>query len=88
MKNLRYLGIVFIFLCQGGFYIKLWIYTHANEEAFFIIYCLNEHHFSIRKYPIESRGLSQNDGSASNTSSSNISVPTNLNWELMQKTNN
>lgn len=35
--------------------------------------------------PIESRGLSQNDGSASNTSSSNISVPTNLNWELMQK---
>ena len=34
--------------------------------------------------PIESRGLSQNDGSASNTSSSNISVPTNLNWELMQ----
>ncbi|MFX6797185.1 YbgF trimerization domain-containing protein, partial [Acinetobacter baumannii] len=29
--------------------------------------------------------LSQNDGSASNTSSSNISVPTNLNWELMQK---
>ncbi len=34
--------------------------------------------------PIESRGLSQNDGSA-NTSSSNISVPTNLNWELMQK---
>lgn len=35
--------------------------------------------------PIESRGLSQNDGSASNTSSNNISVPTNLNWELMQK---
>lgn len=35
--------------------------------------------------PIESRGLSQNDGSASNTSSSNISVPTNLNWELVQK---
>ncbi|QXB46432.1 YbgF trimerization domain-containing protein [Acinetobacter seifertii] len=35
--------------------------------------------------PIESRGLSQNDGSASNTSSSNISVPTTLNWELMQK---
>lgn len=35
--------------------------------------------------PIESRGLSQNDGSASNTSSSNVSVPTNLNWELMQK---
>lgn len=35
--------------------------------------------------PIESRGLSQNDGSASNSSSSNVSVPTNLNWELMQK---
>lgn len=35
--------------------------------------------------PIESRGLSQNDGSASNSSSNNVSVPTNLNWELMQK---
>jgi len=35
--------------------------------------------------PIESRGLSQNDGSSTNTSSNNVSVPSNLNWELMQK---
>ncbi|WP_127492198.1 YbgF trimerization domain-containing protein [Acinetobacter calcoaceticus] len=35
--------------------------------------------------PIESRGLSQSGGSPSNTSSNNVSVPSNLNWELMQK---
>ncbi|MDP9802046.1 YbgF trimerization domain-containing protein [Acinetobacter calcoaceticus] len=35
--------------------------------------------------PIESRGLSQSGGSLSNTSSNNVSVPSNLNWELMQK---
>jgi len=35
--------------------------------------------------PIESRGLSQSGGSATNTSSNNVSVPSNLNWELMQK---
>lgn len=37
--------------------------------------------------PIESRGLSQNDGSSTSTSSNsnNVSVPSNLNWELMQK---
>ena len=35
--------------------------------------------------PIESRGLSQNDGSSTNTSSNNVSLPSNLNWELMQK---
>ena len=35
--------------------------------------------------PIESRGLSQSGGSSTNTSSNNISVPGNLNWELMQK---
>ena len=35
--------------------------------------------------PIESRGLSQNGGNPSNTSSNNVSVPSNLNWELMQK---
>lgn len=36
--------------------------------------------------PIESRGLSQSGGSPTNTSSNNVSVPSNLNWELMQKT--
>lgn len=35
--------------------------------------------------PIESRGLSQSGGSSTNTSSNNASVPSNLNWELMQK---
>lgn len=35
--------------------------------------------------PIESRGLSQSGGNPSNTSSNNVSVPSNLNWELMQK---
>ncbi|MGB9038234.1 MAG: YbgF trimerization domain-containing protein [Acinetobacter calcoaceticus] len=35
--------------------------------------------------PIESRGLSQSGGSPTNTSSNNVSVPSNLNWELMQK---
>ncbi|MGR2824715.1 tetratricopeptide repeat protein [Acinetobacter sp. 1124_18A] len=35
--------------------------------------------------PIESRGLSQSGGSTTNTSSNNDSVPSNLNWELMQK---
>ncbi|MFV5628662.1 YbgF trimerization domain-containing protein [Acinetobacter oleivorans] len=35
--------------------------------------------------PIESRGLSQSGGSTTNTSSNNVSVPSNLNWELMQK---
>ncbi|MCU7695851.1 tetratricopeptide repeat protein [Acinetobacter sp. AYS6] len=35
--------------------------------------------------PIESRGLSQSGGSSTNTSSNNGSVPSNLNWELMQK---
>ncbi|WP_336170225.1 YbgF trimerization domain-containing protein [Acinetobacter sp. 161(2023)] len=35
--------------------------------------------------PIESRGLSQSGGSSTNTSSNNVSVPSNLNWELMQK---
>lgn len=35
--------------------------------------------------PIESRGLSQSGGSATNSSSNNVSVPSNLNWELMQK---
>ncbi|CAI3114490.1 YbgF trimerization domain-containing protein [Acinetobacter calcoaceticus] len=35
--------------------------------------------------PIESRGLSQSGGSPTNTSSNNVSVPGNLNWELMQK---
>ena len=35
--------------------------------------------------PIESRGLSQSGGSSTNTSSNNVSVPGNLNWELMQK---
>jgi len=37
--------------------------------------------------PIESRGLSQNDGSSTSTSSNsnNVSVPSNLNWELIQK---
>lgn len=35
--------------------------------------------------PIESRGLSQSGGSSTTTASSNSSVPSNLNWELMQK---
>lgn len=35
--------------------------------------------------PIESRGLSQSGGSSTTTSSNNASVPSNLNWELMQK---
>lgn len=35
--------------------------------------------------PIESRGLSQSGGSTTNSSSNNVSVPSNLNWELMQK---
>ncbi|VAX44308.1 tol-pal system protein YbgF [Acinetobacter calcoaceticus] len=35
--------------------------------------------------PIESRGLSQSGGSSTNISSNNVSVPSNLNWELMQK---
>ena len=35
--------------------------------------------------PIESRGLSQSGGSSTNTSPNNGSVPSNLNWELMQK---
>lgn len=35
--------------------------------------------------PIESRGLSQSGGSSTNTSSNNVSVSGNLNWELMQK---
>lgn len=35
--------------------------------------------------PIESRGLSQSGGSATNSSANNVSVPSNLNWELMQK---
>ncbi|EXS24210.1 MULTISPECIES: YbgF trimerization domain-containing protein [Acinetobacter] len=35
--------------------------------------------------PIESRGLSQSGGSSTSTASSNSSVPSNLNWELMQK---
>lgn len=35
--------------------------------------------------PIESRGLSQSGGSSTNTLSNNVSVPSNLNWELMQK---
>lgn len=35
--------------------------------------------------PIESRGLSQSGVSPTNTSSNNVSVPSNLNWELMQK---
>ncbi|MGK7248175.1 YbgF trimerization domain-containing protein [Acinetobacter oleivorans] len=35
--------------------------------------------------PIESRGLSQSGGSSTNSSSNNVSVPSNLNWELMQK---
>ncbi len=85
MKNLRYLENCFYIPVSRWLLYKIMdLYMQMKKHSLLFIALMSTTSL-YANIPIESRGLSQNDGSASNTSSSNISVPTNLNWELMQK---